>query len=219
MRWKDATIVCAGIPAHTYGPQPQPSTDHDTYGACTRMEFNYNRSVMCVSVCVCQFVSYVCASEYVCVCVRSASLVQGQYIINPLTTLQLNNVDAIAAVAAPTNTTSVLLLPLNVRGSISLRDYFLSLRPCLNAHSFALSQFCLPLMHQKTKAPQADIETEALTHYWQVDDMFTFENIGFSHTLKNCKYLICADCEMGPVGYHDVTTKCCYIALKRVKHV
>lgn len=82
-----------------------------------------------------------------------------------------------------------------------------------------IPQFSLPLMHQKSKTPQADAETEPLAHYWQVDDMFTFENIGFSHTLKNWKYLICADCEMGPVGYHDVTTKCCYIALKRVKHV
>lgn len=80
-------------------------------------------------------------------------------------------------------------------------------------------QFSLPLMHQKSKTPVADVEAEPLGHYWKVDDMFTFENIGFSHTVENCKYLICADCEMGPVGYHDVTTKCCYIALKRVKHV
>lgn len=48
--------------------------------------------------------------------------------------------------------------------------------------------------------------------------MFTFENIGFSHTVDNYKYLICADCEMGPVGYHNISTKKCYVALERVKY-
>lgn len=74
-------------------------------------------------------------------------------------------------------------------------------------------------MHQKSKTVSADIEAEPLSHYWVVDDMFTFENIGFSNTVENCKYLICADCEMGPVGYHDIASKSCFVALKRVKHV
>lgn len=74
-------------------------------------------------------------------------------------------------------------------------------------------------MHQKTKETRAEIESETLTDYWTVNDMFTFENIGFSNSVDNTKYLICADCEMGPVGYHDITTKLCYIALSRVKHV
>lgn len=72
-------------------------------------------------------------------------------------------------------------------------------------------------MHQKSKPPQ-EHETELLKDYWLVDDMFTFENIGFSNSVQNTKYLICADCEMGPVGYHDVTTRKCFVALKRVKH-
>ncbi|VDP05133.1 unnamed protein product [Soboliphyme baturini] len=29
-------------------------------------------------------------------------------------------------------------------------------------------------------------------------------------------YLTCADCERGPIGFHDVSTKCSYVALKRV---
>lgn len=78
-------------------------------------------------------------------------------------------------------------------------------------------QFNLPLMHQKNK--ESVTESELLKNYWTVDDMFTFENIGFSNTVQNKKYLICADCEMGPVGYHDITSKKCYVALKRVKHV
>lgn len=78
-------------------------------------------------------------------------------------------------------------------------------------------QFNLPLMHQKNK--ESVVESENLRNYWTVDDMFKFENIGFSNTLQNTKYLICADCEMGPVGYHDIASKKCFVALKRVKHV
>lgn len=79
-------------------------------------------------------------------------------------------------------------------------------------------------MHQKKKPNQSqpqpqEMETENLKHFWKVKDMFTFENIGFSNTVETAKYLICADCEMGPVGYFDIISKECFVALKRVKHV
>ncbi|XP_046739035.1 guanine nucleotide exchange factor MSS4 homolog [Diprion similis] len=61
-------------------------------------------------------------------------------------------------------------------------------------------------------------EEEEISDYWMVDDMFTFENIGFSNTVENLKYLICADCEIGPVGWHNLTDQKSYIALSRVKH-
>lgn len=48
--------------------------------------------------------------------------------------------------------------------------------------------------------------------------MFTFQNVGFSHTVGNNKYLACADCEAGPIGYHDVANKKSYVALSRVQH-
>lgn len=60
---------------------------------------------------------------------------------------------------------------------------------------------------------------EPLKEYWTVADMFSFENVGFSHTRDSIKYLVCADCELGPIGYHEITTKKSYIALERVKHV
>ena len=50
-------------------------------------------------------------------------------------------------------------------------------------------------------------------------DMFDFENIGFSHTVGDTKYLVCADCEQGPVGWHDNNTRKSYVALARVKHI
>lgn len=33
--------------------------------------------------------------------------------------------------------------------------------------------------------------------------MTDFENVGFCYAVDNIKYLICADCEIGPLGYHD----------------
>lgn len=76
-------------------------------------------------------------------------------------------------------------------------------------------QFDLPVPQAKS----ATSETEPLKEFWTVADMFTFENVGFSHTVDSVKFLVCADCELGPIGYHDIPTKKSYIALARVKHV
>lgn len=88
-----------------------------------------------------------------------------------------------------------------------------------NSNEFTFPQFALPLIHQKKHSQKVDeLETEVFRDFWMVDDMFTFENIGFSNTVGDYKYLICADCEMGPVGYHELSTKKNFIALTRVKH-
>lgn len=52
-----------------------------------------------------------------------------------------------------------------------------------------------------------------------VADMFHFENVGFSKNVGNIKYLVCADCEVGPIGWHCIDTKISYVANQRVKHV
>ncbi|KAI7872091.1 Mss4 protein-domain-containing protein [Spinellus fusiger] len=41
------------------------------------------------------------------------------------------------------------------------------------------------------------------SHFWRLGDMMEFENIGFSKTVGSIKYLSCADCDIGPLGYHD----------------
>jgi hypothetical protein len=74
----------------------------------------------------------------------------------------------------------------------------------------------MPLMHQKSDT--SEIAKESLEDFWTVSDMFTFENIGFSHLADNVKYLVCADCEMGPVGWMNPENKMCYVSLVRVKH-
>lgn len=59
---------------------------------------------------------------------------------------------------------------------------------------------------------------EVLGQYFRVEDMFDFDNMGFTNTVENIKYLSCSDCEVGPLGYHDLNTKKSYIALARVAY-
>ncbi|XP_050546899.1 guanine nucleotide exchange factor MSS4 homolog [Daktulosphaira vitifoliae] len=78
-------------------------------------------------------------------------------------------------------------------------------------------EFNLPHMSQKKDSES--VECELLSDYWLVPDMYMFENIGFSKLVESgFKYLICADCEIGPIGWYDDKTKYSYIALSRVKH-
>lgn len=49
--------------------------------------------------------------------------------------------------------------------------------------------------------------------------MMDFENIGFSHTLNDTKYLSCADCDLAPLGYHPLGQSPEYlIAARRVAY-
>ncbi|XP_050078761.1 guanine nucleotide exchange factor MSS4 homolog [Anopheles maculipalpis] len=87
---------------------------------------------------------------------------------------------------------------------------------------FDSTEFNLPMAKQKRQTAVEKEEgyaAETLKDFWMVKDMYTFENIGFSNTVDNRKYLTCADCEVGPIGYHDLETKKSYIALARVLHV
>lgn len=61
-------------------------------------------------------------------------------------------------------------------------------------------------------------ESELINDYWLVEEINNFENIGVSHKVENVKYLACADCERGPVGWYDLSTSRSYVALSRVKH-
>ncbi|CAO3615194.1 unnamed protein product [Mucor fragilis] len=57
------------------------------------------------------------------------------------------------------------------------------------------------------------------THFWHVSNMMDFENVGFSTTVGTTKYLSCADCDLGPIGYHDTTDpKEFVISIKRAKY-
>ncbi|XP_049283260.1 guanine nucleotide exchange factor MSS4 homolog [Anopheles funestus] len=86
---------------------------------------------------------------------------------------------------------------------------------------FDNTEFQLPMAKQKRQPVDKEeaFTSETLKDFWMVKNMYTFENIGFSNTVDNRKYLTCADCEHGPIGYHDLETQKSYIALARVQHV
>ncbi|KAI7881439.1 Mss4-like protein [Lichtheimia hyalospora FSU 10163] len=48
-----------------------------------------------------------------------------------------------------------------------------------------------------------DENAEGRTYFWHLGNMMDFENVGFSKTVDTTKYLSCADCDAGPIGYHD----------------
>ncbi|GLH04821.1 hypothetical protein R5R35_010141 [Gryllus longicercus] len=78
-------------------------------------------------------------------------------------------------------------------------------------------EFPLPYMKKKSDASNST-EEEVVKDYWVVDDMYHFENVGFSNTISGIKYLACADCEVGPIGWFDIAAKTSYVALSRVLH-
>ncbi|CAF0749643.1 unnamed protein product [Brachionus calyciflorus] len=103
---------------------------------------------------------------------------------------------------------------------------------CLRCDSFILQpnsglftklemSLSIPALRQKKSIVTGDsIEYELLQNFWIVNDAFTFENIGFTNTVDNKKYLICADCEIGPLGVQNLDNPNeFYLSIDRVKHV
>ncbi|KAL0978238.1 hypothetical protein UPYG_G00167860 [Umbra pygmaea] len=93
---------------------------------------------------------------------------------------------------------------------------------CPGMAAFAEKELFLPSMRKKTTITQSEgsMDGDTLTAHWLVDDMYTFENVGFTKDVGRIKYLICADCEIGPIGWHCLDDKkSFYVALERVDHV
>lgn len=89
------------------------------------------------------------------------------------------------------------------------------LRPRLG--NYQEIEFNLPYMTKKPNVGDTS-DGELLKQFWAVDDIYKFENMGFSNTVGDTKYLVCADCEIGPLGWHNLQTKVSYVALQRVVH-
>ena len=62
-------------------------------------------------------------------------------------------------------------------------------------------------------------DKEKCTRFFRVEDMFDFDNLGFSNTVENVKFLTCADCDIGPIGYHTLDDKKTFVVIDRVDHV
>jgi len=79
--------------------------------------------------------------------------------------------------------------------------------------SYEECEFELESMNKETAG-----QKEMVRQFFRVEDMFDFDNLGFTNTVGKYKFLSCADCDVGPIGYHDLETKKSYVALGRVHH-
>ncbi|XP_064029844.1 guanine nucleotide exchange factor MSS4 [Pogoniulus pusillus] len=89
------------------------------------------------------------------------------------------------------------------------------------AATFARRELLLPAMRKKAAAAAAGGggDGDVVREHWLVRDMFSFENVGFTRDVGNVKFLVCADCEAGPIGWHCLDDKdSFYVALERVTH-
>ena len=59
-----------------------------------------------------------------------------------------------------------------------------------------------PFQHTLKALKLSDLDNIP-SHIYKVKDMMEFENIGFTLAKDGIKYLICADCEVGPLGWFD----------------
>ncbi|CAI9535425.1 unnamed protein product [Staurois parvus] len=86
--------------------------------------------------------------------------------------------------------------------------------------TLAKRELLLPRMKKKSSlAEDSSPDSELLVEHWLVHDMFTFENVGFTKDVGSVKFLVCADCEVGPIGWHSLEEKTnFYVALERVRH-
>lgn len=92
---------------------------------------------------------------------------------------------------------------------------------CPGMAVFSEKELFLPSMKKKKALSESEgpEDGDKLTAHWFVDDMYTFENVGFTNDVGRIKYLICADCEIGPIGWHCLDDKkSFYVAVERVNH-
>ncbi|XP_065180134.1 guanine nucleotide exchange factor MSS4-like [Sycon ciliatum] len=74
----------------------------------------------------------------------------------------------------------------------------------------------LPAMEKKAGI-ELSADGEALSSYFKLTDMMQFENVGFTLPHQGRKFLICADCEIGPIGVVELDSPSeFWVALDRV---
>ncbi|KAG0238347.1 hypothetical protein BGW42_005580 [Actinomortierella wolfii] len=79
-----------------------------------------------------------------------------------------------------------------------------------------------PEIQEQSSGNEEDT-ADAMLSFWVVRDMMDFDNVGFTKTLPSgIKLLACADCDTGPLGYHDTNAapenKEYLIAFNRVRY-
>lgn len=75
---------------------------------------------------------------------------------------------------------------------------------------FLLPQVTLKAQHSAPdqEGQAAGSQQDAYDEFWLITDIFNFDNVGVSHEVVrdgvSVKYLTCADCEMGPIGFYSI---------------
>ncbi|ORZ32622.1 Mss4-like protein [Catenaria anguillulae PL171] len=88
------------------------------------------------------------------------------------------------------------------------------------------AKFDMPSMPQtqaqSVPAPSVQAD-QGEADFFEIKDMMSFENIGFSKTVhQSVKFLSCADCDLGPLGYQEVgpdAYKGCFLHMDRVRYL
>jgi len=73
----------------------------------------------------------------------------------------------------------------------------------------------LPKMNQKKNS--VELECDLIEDSFQLKDIFQFENVGFCHPVNQLKYLTCAECDLGPIGWQEIPSSNIFVALSRVR--
>lgn len=68
----------------------------------------------------------------------------------------------------------------------------------------SLRQCLIFYFHHFQSIDESDVPSTN-EHFWHVSDMMHFDNVGFSKTVGDTKFLSCADCDVGPIGYHNIS--------------
>lgn len=79
----------------------------------------------------------------------------------------------------------------------------------------SLQDLQLPLPTPVSNPDQ--VISEIVKNFWLVDDIYTFENMGFSLTVDKRKYLACPECEFGPLGFFEIDSNKSFVSIDRVK--
>ena len=81
-----------------------------------------------------------------------------------------------------------------------------------------------PRHAQPVRAPPDFPPSAATKQFWLVTppSAMTFENVGFSKGAtidgRTVKYLACADCDCGPLGWHDLATDEYLLGANRLRY-
>ncbi|PAV63339.1 hypothetical protein WR25_25461 [Diploscapter pachys] len=59
---------------------------------------------------------------------------------------------------------------------------------------------------------------EKISWWWYTEDDMAFDTIGWQ-TINRKKYLMCGDCELGPVGVRSEDNKRFWVAVERCKYI